>query len=322
MMAPKRKSESQGASLREAAAALGMTRAALLKMIDKGLPSTLVRERRMVNIDAARAWLTEHEATAVVDARTVLPLSPDDPRAKRDRASARLKAYKLAEDQGLMIPVVDIAARHGRALTDFNSALKSVPAMIANDIPTMVRGNAVARIAPAIEDALRMVDSDDEECTNAWPQPSPIVIDFPSDDSEDEFESHAPLLSPRDDRAVLANTQAAKYGAEADALARSLITYEDAVRILAEKCEAVRARFRKVPALVAARLAPDHNAPPFVIACIVYEVDRARLDCGGSIDGELVPPVPDVAADEVPLESVDGLREFEEPETESDFEDA
>lgn len=318
MMAPKRKSKPEGASLREAAAALGITRAKLLRYIDQGLPAPLVRERRTVDIDEARAWIADHEDSAIIEDKTVLPLNPEDPRAKRDRASAKLKAYKLAQEHGHMIPVDVVGDRYLRALTDFNSALKTVPASVADKLPIMNRVNAAAILAPFIEDALRFVDADDEDGAKAWPQPLPIVIDFPSDEV-DEFESFAPILSPNDDRAKLANMQATKYNAEATALANTLITYDDVIGALAGLCEKVRERFRKVPAAVAAMLASDGNEAHFVRACVVYQLDRARLDCGGKADGELVEPSPINAADDEPPEDVDGFAEFEESEV---FEEA
>jgi hypothetical protein len=321
-MAPKRTKTKapEGASLREAAAALGITRAALLKFIDRGLPSPLVRERRTVDIEAARAWIEEHEAAAIVEDRMVLPLNPDDPRAKRDRASAKLKAYKMALDHGHAIPIDVASARYGRALTEFNSALKTIPASVADKLAIMNRKNAAAILAPFIEDALGFVDADDEEGTKAFLQPLDIVIDFPSDEV-DEFEAFAPILSPADDRAKLANMQAAKYNAEATALANSVVFYEDVTVWLADLCEKVRARFREVPAAVAAMLASDGNQAHFVRECVLYQLDRARLDCGGQSQGELVEPKPDNVVDDEPLEEVDGLAELEHEESEA-FEDA
>lgn len=301
----------EGASLREAAAALGITRAALLKYIDRGLPSPLIRERRTVDIAAARAWIKTHEDSAIIEDKMVLPLSPDDPRAKRDRASARLKAYKLAAEHGLMIPMDDVAARYGRALTEFNSALKTVPASVADRLAIMHPGNAAAILAPYIEDALRFVDADDEDNEKAWPQPLPIVIDFPSDEVN-EFEPHAPMLSPTDDRAKLALMQATKYNADATALAKTLLDYNFVLETLHGECEKIRKRFREVPAAVAAMLASDSNEPHFVRACIVYQLDRARLDCGGQSQGDLVEPVPDAVDDRYEDDHCDGLREFEE----------
>jgi hypothetical protein len=312
MMAPKRKPKAdEGASLREAAAALGITRAALLKYIDRGLPSPLVRERRTVDIAAAREWIAEHEESAIIEDRMVLPYNPEDPRARRDRASAKLKAYKLALEHGHMIPIKIASDRYLRALTDFNSALKTVPASVADKLPIMNRKNAAAILAPFVEDALGFVDADDEEGRHAFPQPLPIVIDFPSDDV-DEFEAFAPMLSPNDDRAKLAAMQATKYNAEATALANTLLDYDFVLEALHGECEKIRKRFREVPAAVSAMLASDDNEPHFVRACVVYQLDRARLDCGGQMDGELVKPVPDTADDRYEYDHCDGFGEFED----------
>jgi hypothetical protein len=214
---------------------------------------------------------------------------------------------------------VDVVGdRYLRALTDFNSALKTIPASVADKLPIMNRKNAAAILMPFIEDALRFVDADDEEGAKAWPQPLPIVIDFPSD-KVDEFESFAPVLSPNDDRAKLAAMQATKYNAEATALANTLLDYDFVVESLSTLCEKVRARFREVPAAVAAMLPPDGNEAHFVRACVVYQLDRARLDCGGKMDGELAEPSPVNAMDDEPPEDVDGFAEFE---SEPNFEGA
>lgn len=320
----KTKPQGEGVSLREAAAALKITRAALLKYIDRGLPSPLVRERRTVDIAAAREWIAEHEAGAVIEDRMVLPLNPDDPRARRDRASASLKAYKLAQEYHHAIPVAVASARFANAITELNSALKTVPASVADKIPLMTRNNAAGYLAHYIEDALGFLDADDEEGANAWPDPLPIVIDFPSD-AVDEFEAFAPMLSPADDRAKLAAMQATKYNAEATMLANTLIFHEDLVPMMTGVCEKIRARFREVPDAVAAMLASDGNAAHFTRACIVYQLDRAREDSIGALheragrdlpDFELVEPKPDDAADDEPMDDVNGHA------AEDEFEDA
>jgi hypothetical protein len=319
------KKSAPGASLREAAAALGITRAALLKYIDRGLPSPLVRERRTVDIAAARAWIEDHEAGAVIEDRMVLPLNPEDPRARRDRASASLKAYKLAQEYHHAIPLDVVSARFANAVTELNSALKTVPASVADKIPLMTSDNAAAFIAPFIEDALGFLDADDEEGTKAWPDPLRIVIDFPSDDV-DEFEAFAPMLSPGDDRAKLAAMQATKYNAEATMLANTLIFHEDLVPMLTGVCEMIRARFREVPDAVAAMLASDGNAAHFTRACIVYQLDRAREDSIGALyertgrdrpDFQLVEP--GNVVDDEPLEDMDGRADFE---SDDEFQDA
>ena len=97
-----KKTPPPGASLREAAAALGITRAGLLKMIERGLPSILDREHRYVDIAAAREWIAAR-ATEPVAPTMAAELHPDDPRAIQASTGAAVKRYKLALDVGAMV---------------------------------------------------------------------------------------------------------------------------------------------------------------------------------------------------------------------------
>ena len=308
-MATKRKpTKLQGSSLREAAAALGITRAALLKHIDKGLPAPLVRERRTVDIDAARKWIAAQEAEGIADERTVLPLSPDDPRYQRDFASARLKAYQMAEKHGHAIPRAALVARHADSLTRLNGRLKTLPAALGTELALVSRSTAAAILAPAIADALQELDSDD---ASAWPRPAPIQIEFPKAD-ENLFEQHAPRLTTADARGQLAAMQASRFNAEADMLESSLIAYADVFRILGEKCDAIRARMRLIPERVAAHLADGNNPRHVITAALQYESDLARMDCGGKSDHVPEMPAPALADDEgADIESEDANDDFE-----------
>lgn len=294
----------QGASLREAAAELGITRARLLKLLERGLPSTLVRERRMVDVAAARAWMEAHAAEPVAPARAA-ELHPDDIRHREKTAAARLSSLKLSEKQGHMIRIADVTGRTVESFVVLNSRLNALHAMCGN-LAVIDRGNAAAIIGDGVAQVLETFAPDDAD---AFPE-SPFEFTAGDDDSEFESRVYLPIMPDSDPRALVAAVNLRKHEAALVELERGLITTADAQRIVTEKAEAIRKRVRAIPARVAKRLADSDNPAHFVRDVLAAEVESAKFDavviCGGKPDWQPSPPVALDVLDAGPLDDVDG----------------
>lgn len=302
-MARKEQTQPQGASLREAAAALGITRAALLKMIDRGLPAPLVRERRTVDIEQARAWIAAHDAEHVAPT-VAAQYHPDDPRAIQAATAAKVKAHKLALEVGAMVTTESAVKIMAHALANLNSKLSALPSMVG-PLTEITRDTARELIADALTQVLEDFTPDTAE---QWPD-SPFVPDADSDPDEFEERHYQPIMPDSDPRAAVARVQTQKLRMQLDALESTCVAVEDVRRIMREQAESVRKAVNKIPGRIATRLPTD--APAHVVRdLLAVEIDAAKhaalVALGVKPTWKPQPPQTLAEDDAGPLDEVDG----------------
>lgn len=298
-----RTSPMEGVSLREAAATLGITRAALLKHIDRGLPAPLVRERRMVDIETARAWIAAHEAEHVAPTQGA-QLHPDDPRAIQAATGAKVKGYKLALDVGAMITTEYAFKIMADALANLNGKLSALPSMVG-PLSEVTRDNARAMIGDAVNLVLEEFAPDDE---SLW-RDSASVSDMETDPDEFEDRFYLPILPDSDPRAAVARVQTQKLRHQLDALRKSSMAVHDVRRLMREQADHVRKAVRAIPGKVAKRLR-DGDPAHVVRDLLAYEVDCAKhaalVALGAKPTWKPQPPQALTEDDSGPLDDVDG----------------
>lgn len=295
------------------------------KWLREGVPVTRHNGRVYFDPVKVEAWREDYEAQQREPAQAAV-LHPSDPRFQEKEAAARVKLYTHALEVGYMVRIEDLRPGVADAFAHLNSMVSTIPAIVG-DLTALNRTNAESVLGPAVEHVLS--DFKPDHVRN-FPEPREIVHDEPEPD-EFEERNYMPVLSSGP-QAAIARANARRHLAELDTLQRSCITVVDVRRMLAEKCNAIRAELRAMPAKIAARLAPGDNSREYVRACIHYESDVARIALGGKyppppadLDPDnpehkkvldffaaLKPVPPD--ADE-PVKAVDGLGaadEFEE----------
>lgn len=280
---PRKQPAPEGASLREAAAALGITRRQLLRSIDEGMPSTLHNERRFVDIDAARAWLEERESEPAA-IPTAKRIHPSDPRFRLSVASGKVRRLEYDLAMGRAFTVEDIRHRFGPAISELNARLKSVHTQLLGVTPA----NVGEMLRPIIEDALGDFSNFDDE--SKWPAPIlPNDIDEePTEDEGAEFEGqpveYLPVLVPSDSRFEDARVKGLKAEARLAELQSCTIYRDDALQIVRGLANGVREVLRQIPQWVADAVR-DGDDETKIANIIDDKIEVARILIRGPQDG-------------------------------------
>lgn len=286
-----------------------------VKTVDKwlrdGVPCTRYNGRVFFDVDAVVKWREEQDANPVEPVRAAV-LHPDDPRYRERSAAAHVKAFKIALEQGNLVPLRSAVDRMHEGLANLNSRLNALSGM-AGDLSLMTRDNARATLAPLVEELLEDFATTDAEET--WPDSAfaPPVYD---DDAEAfEARTYQPILGAGDPRAQFALMQAAAHERDLERLQRTSLAIDDVRRIMREQCDKVRAVVRKIPGRVAKRLGDEH--PGHVVReAILYEIDAAKHEAVSALGAKPTwKPSPPTTPDEMEDDDCNVSGEFEsEPE--------
>ncbi|MGE3147805.1 MAG: hypothetical protein AB7K04_01945 [Pseudorhodoplanes sp.] len=264
-------------SLRAAAAALGISRKKLLRFIGDGLPVTRDRERVLVNLSEAEAWVALNDLGEARVRKAAL-LSPADPRYRDRLAAAEIRRIEFAIKQGHAVDIEALGFAHEDDLARLRSQLVLIPARADDDARLQGTESLQKFLAGAVEDALHELKMDSP---SEWPTPSPMPdtsTDAPDADKDDEDRDMLPVLAASDPRYALNDTKAMEREARLAELRRSMVGIEEGLAIAKEDFDRVRARLRKVPARVMRSI---EKTGATVHATARYELDCAMAELGG-----------------------------------------
>lgn len=274
---PKTLPEPKGIGRAALANRLGVNVKTVDKWLREGCP---VAERRhgLVYFDPAAviAWRDDFEAQPKAPA--VAPrLHPSDPRYQERSKAAEIRSLNFAAKTGAAIHADNLNSVFADSVTALNARLNSVLSMVGADVVT--HGNAPAFLNPVVDEIAASIDFDSLE---RWPEPLPFNTDEaePDEFADTEFEgdtNYKPVLPASDPQAQFAAAKVREHDAILGRLRDNLIAYPDAMRVLRELGDDIRATVRKLPARVAKRLR-DGDAPEFADAVLLYEIERLKAD--------------------------------------------
>ena len=264
-----------------------------VKTVDKwlraGAPCTRHNGRVYFDANAVAEWREDYEAEQREPGQAQV-LHPSDPRFIEKEAAAKVKLYEHMLETGNMVAPDPMRERVRRDFADLNSQLNTLPAIVG-DLRLLNCDNAERILSGAMQHILADLKTDHP---SHFPEPRER---FYEDAGSDEFEerSYMPVLPASDPRAAVSRVNAQRHLAEWKRLESSCVTVFDAQAMMTKLCDKTRARLRALPKRVAARLAPDGNAMEYVLACINFELDTAKIELGSS---PAMVPDPDGGEDE------------------------
>jgi hypothetical protein len=249
-------------SLRQAAAALDMSRKKLLRYIRQGLPCTRRDERVYIDLEAARAWIAANDLAG----RSAPPLNPSDPRWREKRAVARLDWLRLALNSGVVVRREEALDRFSGELAELRGALLTIPRQFTP-------GEDLAGVGAALESALAVLKSDD---ARTWPEPralAPMAED--EEESEDDAGHYAPMFRTSDPRHDFHTGKAMRAEAALEELESTVNTLADVLRESKRQNDLIRKRVRAIPSYLELSDPPDLGAE---IMAALYELSDTEPD--------------------------------------------
>ncbi len=309
----KAKRKNVPASLRQAAAALSMSRKKLLRMIRDGMSGVSRKaERVYIDVEAARQWIADNESQD--GPRRAPVLNPADPRHAERTASARIKAIKLALATGNMVRVEDAAMRAGSEFGELRSGLLEIHTRLAHEMQGATADEAERLIGAAVEDVLQALKSDS---MSAWPTPTAPAA--PDDDGDDWLEGgepeYLPLLTSGDPRHAFALAAAQTRQHELASLESEVVPLSVALEIAAEEYGIVREAVRAIPFSVALSLSNGPNDQATVESALRRDVYAVLCEFSGTEPSAQIDTGDDL--DSLPFEDVDGIGKAQSQDSES-----
>lgn len=257
-----------------------------VKTVDKwlraGVPVAERRDGRVYfDVAAVIAWREAFEAQA--HAPAVAPrLHPSDPRYQERSKAAEIRSLKFATKTGAAIHADTLNKVFADSVTQLGARLSAVPSMVG----PMTYDDVVSILTPIAAELVASIDFDNLE---RWPEPALVVADETEPDpfADTEFDGDAnykPVLPASDPQAQFAIAKVHEHDATLASLRDNLIAYPDAMTILRELADDMRAVVSKLPARVTKRLR-DGDAPEFFDSVLLFEIERTKADCIECVPG-------------------------------------
>lgn len=281
---PKVRPDPKGLGRTELADRLGVGVKTVDKWLREGVPVAERRDGRVYfDVAAVEAWREDFEAQPKAPA--VAPrLHPSDVRYVERSKAAEIRSLNFATKTGAAIHVDDLNRVFADSVTVLNARLNAVPSMVGNYI--LEHDNAAAILTPIANELADGIDFDKLE---RWPEPAPFVSDEAEPDpfADTEFDGdslYKPVLPAADPQAQFAAAKVREHDSILGGLRDNLIAHGDAMRILSELADDMRAVVRKLPARVAKRLR-EGDSPGFADAVLMFEIERTKADCIECVPG-------------------------------------
>jgi hypothetical protein len=271
---PRKQSEPEGASLREAAAHFGVARKTLLRWLDEGMPSTLYNERRFIDLTAAEEWKAANDATEAETVAQAPQYHPDDIRSKERTLAARIRSTRFGIKCGQLIEADRAEREYTHALTLLNASVNGLASMVFDIITA---DNAVRILQPVADEVAEGFTLDNPD---KWPAPMTLTLDEAEPVLPDnEFEGAAlpifkPVLPLNSGEGKFAAAKVREHEAAMDSL-RAVAPYGNFMTKLAADCAGIREIVRKIPAHVA-KLIQDDDSQDYIDDLIRYAADAAK----------------------------------------------